>query len=132
MTFDLRRAVAVLGGVTCAGLAAELALTGHWESAVQLVPFVLALVGMVGAGLGLADARGTTVIGGLLVAGGLFGIWEHLEHNYGFASEIAPTAGFGELVPEALTGANPLLAPGAYILAGALVFLGGRIEPTSR
>lgn len=123
--FDLRRAVAVLAGITCLGLAAELALAGHWESPVQVLPFVLAVLGLVGAGLGLARRRGTTVIGGLVGLGGVFGVWEHLEHNYGFAAEIDTSAATSDLLVAALTGGNPLLAPGAFLVAGALVALGG-------
>ncbi|MEZ4321677.1 MAG: hypothetical protein R3F61_29655 [Myxococcota bacterium] len=126
MTLDLQRAVAGLGALTCVGIAAELALASHWHAPVQVVPFVLAGLGVVGAGLGLAGRRGTAVVAGALALGGGFGIWEHLEHNYGFAAEIAPTASASELVGPALVGANPLLAPGAFLLAAALVYLGGR------
>lgn len=126
MKLDRRRSVAVLAGLTCTGIALELALSGHWESPVQLVPFVLALLGLVGVGLGLTDRRGTAVIGGLLALGGMIGIWEHLEHNYGFAAEIEPTATGAQLAWAAIVGGNPLLAPGAFLVAGALVVLSGR------
>lgn len=117
----------LLGGVAlgCAGLATELALTEHWESPIQLVPFVLAALGLVVSLAGLVSpappvrlALRVVMVG--LVLGGAFGVWEHLEHNYAFEAEIRPTAPTGERAREALFGANPLLAPGALAWIGLL------------
>jgi len=123
----LRRGLFGLTALACLGTAAELALVEHMESPVQLVPFALCAVGLGGAVLGMLrpDARTPLLaIAGLLALGGLFGVWEHLEHNYAFDVEIRPTADAATHVWHAITGANPLLAPGGLSLAGAALALG--------
>lgn len=125
-TERLHLALRALAAVTCLGVAAELGLASHWESPPQLVPFVLSLIGVIGAGL----AGRAALVGGVLVGlGGLFGIWEHLEHNYSFAAEIDASATATELAVEAVTGGNPLLAPGAFLVAAALLGLIGSTSP---
>jgi hypothetical protein len=114
-----------LQGLTAAGLIAELLLTGHTESPPQLLP--LGACGLsLGALAGLAVAPGAPTlrvqraVGALGLLVGAFGVFEHLEHNYEFAAEIRPSAAFAELVVPALTGANPLLAPGAVAALGLM------------
>lgn len=121
----LRRALMGLQGLTAGGLIAELLLTGHTESLPQLLP--LAACGLsLGAlaGLALAPGRATLQVqrgaGGLGLLVGAFGVFEHIEHNFEFAAEIRPSAAFAELVVPALTGANPLLAPGAVASLGLM------------
>lgn len=121
----LRGRVLQLTGLSCLGLAAELALTGHYQSLVQWLPLALCAVGAAVATLALLNRAPGLVRWApyTLLLGGMFGMWEHLEHNFAFASEIRPTAGIVELIPAALTGASPLLAPGALTLLGALLWL---------
>jgi hypothetical protein len=120
------RAVLIGGaGLGCVGALVELALAEHWGAAIQVVPFVLASLGLLAAGA-LAVAHSRRVVIAVraamvaLVLGGAFGVWEHLEHNYGFEAEIRPEAGAGEVAWEALLGANPLLAPGMLAWIGLL------------
>lgn len=122
----LRRFLLVMGGMSCVALPVELLLDGHTESRVQLLPFVLC--GLLLAGT-LAFARWTGRTTGRLLRlactiaglGGVFGMWEHIAHNYTFEAEIRPTAPTGTLLWEALQGASPLLAPGALLLVALLL-----------
>jgi hypothetical protein len=121
----LRRALGLAHAATAAGLVAELLLTGHTESAVQWVPIGLGVLNLGGAAAfslrpTAAVGRGLAGLGLLSAAGGLFGVWEHAEHNYAFAAEIDASATAGALLVEAATGASPLLAPGALLVLGLL------------
>lgn len=115
-----------LGSVTAA---LELLLAGHTESAVQWVPFGLAGLGAVAATVSAVWPRRATLWAlrgslGVLLLGGVFGIWEHLEHNYAFEAEIRPTAQMGELVVHALQGGSPALAPGLFVFLALLGWAG--------
>jgi hypothetical protein len=118
----LRRGILGLVVVGSLGVMLELALGEHWQSPVQLLPFVL---GSLAAGAAVARLVGvprslwpSRVVFGVAVAGAAFGVWEHLEHNWAFAAEIDAAATTGELLKEAVMGANPALAPGALVLLG--------------
>jgi hypothetical protein len=75
---------------------------------------------------------------GLVTLGGLFGVYEHLEHNLAFELEIRPTATVTAVLMEALKGASPLLAPGILALTALIAIaatyyhpaLGGRDIPS--
>ena len=130
----LRRGLWILAGATFVGTAAELALIGHRESLVQGLPFVLCGIGAVAAGLGALQPRvgplwAVRTVAGFVLLGATFGIWEHLEHNHAFAAEIQPNATTSELLVLALTGASPLLAPGALGVGGALLALASWRHP---
>jgi hypothetical protein len=56
----------------------------------------------------------------LVALGSLFGIYEHVEGNIGFAREIQPNSPTFQLVMSGLRGANPLLAPGTLAVAAVL------------
>ena len=121
----LRRFLLLSAAASCVGIPLELLLAEHTESPIQLVPLGATGLGLVALlAAAVAPRRETLlalrVVGGLLAVVGVLGCWEHLEHNWGFAAEIQPTAGSAALLVAALTGANPLLAPGAVSLAGLL------------
>jgi hypothetical protein len=122
----LTRALWALSGAVCIGTAAELTLLGHNETLVQRVPFALCALGLVAAMSGVLspESRRFPLGSAFVIAiGSLFGIWEHLEHNYQFEAEIRPTATFGTLLSETVTGASPLLAPGGLWVGAALLVL---------
>lgn len=121
----LRRAFLGLVCATALGACAELALGGHTQSPVQFVPFGLSALGSICAVvLWLAPSKNTlrALRGAMVVValGGVFGIWEHLEHNYAFEAEIRPAASTIELVTEAIFGASPALAPGMFLVMAAM------------
>ena len=65
----------------------------------------------------------------LLVAGSLYGVFEHMEGNIEFEREIRPNASLSTILPKALTGASPPLAPGMLALAGTLAIAGTYAHP---
>lgn len=121
----------VMTAAVLAATTVELLLTEHAESFVQLIPYIL-------AGLGIATVaavlhrptrwrlRALQVVIVLLALGGAYGIYEHVAHNFAFELEIRPNATAGDVLWNALAGASPLLAPGvltfAALLAAAAVF----------
>lgn len=106
----LRVFLLALAGCMCIGTVAELWLTEHIESLVQLIPFVL-------CGLGL------------LVLGALIGAYEHVEHNLAFELEIRPGATPADVWFDALRGASPLLAPGILGLAAVIALAATYYHP---
>jgi hypothetical protein len=124
----LRRGLLVLALVTAVGLAAELVLLSHWESLPQILPFVLSGLATLVVVIRLMKPVPATLwpsraVFAFCLLGGAFGVFEHLEHNWEFAAEIDASATPVTLVQEAITGANPALAPGALGLLGLLGLL---------
>ena len=107
----------------CLGTAADLALMGHYGSLPQYLPFALCGLGVAAAGVGSSKPakngrRFIWGVIGVMTLGAIFGLWEHIEHNYLFEAEIRPNAVLTELIREAVQGASPVLAPGALALHG--------------
>ena len=120
----LRRFLLVFSVLLLGGSLVELFLVEHTEDAVQLIPFALCGLGALSALAALfkpgrATRLALRVCMLLVVAGSLFGVYEHVSHNFEFQKEVNPNATTGEMVRGALGGGNPLLAPG--ILAAAAV-----------
>ena len=134
ITNRIRLALLVLAAFICAGTAFELWLTGHYEGWTQWLPTILASLGFVSilvvlikpTKLSLRVMRWLMVI---IIAGSLFGIWEHLEHNFAFELEIRPNATANEVVMDSLKGANPLLAPGILAFAGIIAVIASYGHP---
>ena len=129
-----RRALSVAAIAVYVATPIELWLTEHTEETIQWLPFVAAGVGLLCHGVA-RWARGIphVLLGGLLAlvaAIGLFGMWEHLEHNLEFVREIKPNLGGGDAMIEALFGAGPALAPGILVLGAFLSWSAIRAEPT--
>lgn len=123
-----------LAGFMCAGTIVELLLGGHTESPTQLIPFALCALGLVAVGWALARPGRASLLGlravmGLLLAGSLFGVYEHLEHNLGFELEIRPGATIADVWLAALQGASPLLAPGILALAAIIAIAATYYHP---
>lgn len=116
------------------GTPAELVLTEHWGDPPQWIPFGLSAVGLLAIGAAwLRPSPGTLKAlrwaMAVLAMGGIFGMWEHVEHNYAFAAEIGPTKAVTAWMIEAVWGANPLLAPGIYVVAAGLGWGGSLSHP---
>jgi len=121
----LRGFLLAMASFMCLATLVELILVEHTEGVIQWIPF--GLCGLALAGIGAAAARphratiwglrGSMVIVGL---GSLFGLYEHISNNIAFALEIRPGAVPGDVLWEALGGANPLLAPGILGLAALM------------
>jgi hypothetical protein len=107
------------------GTASELLLIGHYESAAQYAPLVLLGIGLIVVALYVA-APGTAVLRIMrfvmlaFVIGGVVGVALHLHGNKEFELEMYPTRSGWDLVKKVMTGATPVLAPGAMTLLGLI------------
>lgn len=130
----LRRFLLGLAAFMSAGTIVELALTEHWENAVQILPFVLCLLSLVAIVVTLLRPRRGFVrmlrwVMVLAFIGSLFGVYEHIEHNIEFALEIRPNAVITDVFLDALAGANPLLAPGMLAFTALLALAATYYHP---
>jgi hypothetical protein len=130
----LRRFLLVLSLVLFGGTVVELLLVNHWEDTVQLIPFVLCVLGSGAALLVLFRPVRATVLGlrvcmGLVVCGSFFGIYEHFTNNLAFQREIQPNAQLTHVLVSAVAGGNPLLAPGTLAVAAVLALAATYYHP---
>jgi hypothetical protein len=130
----LRTLLLLLALLLCLGTPLELALTEHWESALQLIPFGLCAAGAVALAITLLRPTRRVLVAlravmVVLLLGSALGVYEHLEHNIGFALEIQPNAAISQVFFQALAGANPLLAPGVLAAAAAVALIATYYHP---
>ena len=132
----LRRLVAALVGFGLLGIAIELLLIDHVESATQLMPVAIlpvAAVLLAPIALGL-EPRSTVALRAVLaivVAAGLIGVGLHFYESWAFQAEIDPSLGGGQRAWAALRAQSPpSLAPGQIALLG-LLGLGASFPITS-
>lgn len=130
----LRRFLLALVAFICAGTVVELWLTEHFEEQLQLIPFILCAAALVAVGaVWFRPTRQTIialrVIMAIVMVGSLLGTVLHLANNFDFELEIRPNATAGEVVLDALMGANPLLAPGVLALAAVLAIAATYYHP---
>lgn len=121
----LRTFLLVLAGWMCVGTSVELFLAKHTKDPMQFVPFVLCGLGLIVVVAALLRPRRGTLIAlrgvmGLLMAGSLLGIYEHVANNLAFELDLRPGAVWSDVWFEALRGAAPLLAPGILALAAII------------
>jgi hypothetical protein len=121
----LQHFLLILAGVAFGGTVIELLAAKHTEEPVQWIPFVLCGAGIVAvvAALTRPTQRTLTMVRAcmaLIALGGAFGIYEHIENNAAFYQEVHQNATVSETIIAALTGRNPLLAPGILALAAVL------------
>ena len=114
-----------LSGVLFVGTIVELLLVGHAEDLIQIVPFVLCVLGLVAlAAVWLRPGRSTVlalrIVMIAVVLGSLVGVAEHFEGNLELGRETQPNADAMRLLTAGLAGGNPLLAPGILAISGAL------------
>lgn len=131
----LRQFLLVTSALLFVGALIELWLTNHVESPLQLLPFALCGLGLAAvivAALrpGRAALLALRACMGLVASGSLFGVYLHLESNLGFHRELYPNSSTGDLLMGALSGANPLLAPGILALTAALALAATYYHPS--
>ena len=107
------------------GLLLELVLTGHFEDALQWIPLVALGMGLVVVVALLArPTRGAVrllrALSVAFVLAGALGVWLHFDGNLEWEREDDPSARTATLARRALTGAVPLLAPGALAQLGLI------------
>lgn len=107
------------------GLAAELVLLEHVESATQWIPLAVIALGFVaGAAVAARPGRGTVrlfqaAMAACLAAGAL-GVYLHYRGNVAFEREMDDSLRGFALLWAALHGATPALAPGALAHLGLI------------
>lgn len=107
-----------LAAAMCVGIVAELLLAGHYDATLQLLPIALCAVALVPilAVLFRPSRRTILALRGVMLVialAGLLGMYEHITGNLSFAQEVNAAKANAAPVQTALTGANPVLAPGA-------------------
>ncbi len=124
----IRRWLLGISAFLFVGTIGELIMLKHYDGTMQLLPFALCAIGFLGVAL-LSLARsprlvlGTRVVMILIAASSLIGVWEHIEGNTGFEKELHPHATTTELVKAALTGRDPLMAPGILAVAALIAIV---------
>jgi hypothetical protein len=133
----LRRLLLVVILIGVAGLAVELVLLEHTESAQQWIPFIaLAAAAAVTVAVWVRPTRGVlrafqSVMAALLVVGAV-GLWLHYQGNVEWELEGDPTARGLDLAWKALRGATPTLAPGAMAQLGLVGLVAAFRHPALR
>jgi hypothetical protein len=133
----IRRILLVLVLLGMAGLALELFLLEHMESAWQWLPLVVLAMGFASASAAAVRPTRRTVrllqaIMALFVATGLLGLYLHLQGNAEFELEMDASARGLDLLWRSLRGATPALAPGALAHLGLLGLAYGWRHPALR
>jgi fatty acid desaturase len=121
----LRKFLLMLAVLLLAGALVELWLVGHTEDWVQLIPFVLAIVGIIVGFLVLFQPGKRTIQimriwMAVVVMGTLFGVYQHITGNIAFEREVDPKATTSQLAWQRRGGGHPLLAPGVLAIAAVL------------
>lgn len=103
----------------------ELVLIGHVDGALELTPILLLLLGLFTLAWHAARPRAATVrsveaVMALFVLSGVVGVMLHYSGNTAFELEMHPAESGLALIRRALTGATPVLAPGAMALLGLI------------
>ena len=107
------------------GTIGELLSVKHYGEPVRLIPFALCLLGLIvlavawfrpGRRVLLASTGLLTVI----AASSLLGVYFHVEGNLELVHEVHRHPTTRQLVEAALTGRNPLLAPGTLAVAAVI------------
>jgi hypothetical protein len=119
----LRRFLLAILAVGQCGTLMELLLLGHFESIQQWIP-----IGLLGVGTLVvawhavmprpASVRALQLTMALFLTAGAVGIGLHYDGNAEFEREMTPAINGVALVKEAMTGATPVMAPGAMGLLG--------------
>lgn len=124
----------LLAGI--AGTTAELLLLGHFEDWRQQAPLVLLAFGLLAvlwhavrpAGAIIRIVRTVMV---LFIASGLAGVYFHYRGNVEFELEMYPSLSGLGLMKQTVTGATPVLAPGAMVLLGMIGLAHAHCHPAS-
>lgn len=132
----LRLGVLGLAALSVLATGYELAATRHWNSIIQLIPWLTLLVLVVAVALATVGGGrlvvATRVLAGLALLASLFGVFQHVSANraagslssqYSDSWDGRSTAGKWWLAATKSVGAAPPLAPGALGQSALLVLL---------
>ncbi len=131
----LRLFLCSLSALLFAGTIAELLSVKHYGDRVQLIPFAMCGIGLAllllfwwRPGPGVLKVMQVTM--GLIALGSFIGVYEHIEGNLGFAREVHPHADRMALLKAALTGRDPLMAPGILAVAATIAIAASYAAPS--
>jgi hypothetical protein len=121
----IRRLLAGTLVVGLIGTGAELLLLGHYDGLAQYTPLVMIGIALIVVPwtLLLPSVTSLTAMRLVMVAfvvSGAVGVGLHLDGNEEFELEMAPNRQGLDLLWKSLTGATPVLAPGAMSLLGLI------------
>lgn len=125
----LRLFLLALSSMLFAGTLLELWFVNHTQEAIQWLAFIVAGIGLLAVLMVLVRRARPTILllrvcMVLVIAGSLFGVYEHVYNNIAFEREIQPNATLRQLLWKGVAGANPLLAPGTLGIAALLALAG--------
>ncbi len=124
MTKKLLKVLAIFTGL---GMVLELLLIGHYESVYQSI----AMAGLAIFFLALFIVKSrlwNRLLMTAIAIVGIVGLGFHLQSNWEFEKEMYPNLSGVDLFFETLTGALPILAPGAFISLALIGFIINQIE----
>jgi hypothetical protein len=111
------------------GLVAELLLLEHFDGFWQLLPLVLITISLIiifwqFLSKNAASRKASQSLMLLMILAGCWGLWMHYSGNTEFELELHPSSKGFTLFWDSITGATPVLAPGAIVGLGltGLVF----------
>ena len=121
----LRRILFWTLAIGIVGTESELLLLGHFDDWKQYTPLILLALALVVQGWyfasrSAASIRVLRVAMWLFVVSGAVGVALHLIGNIEFELEMSPGLTGWELFRESVTGATPVLAPGAMLQLGLI------------
>jgi len=141
----LRSALLGLTGLALAGTTLELVIGRHWDSPVQVIPFIALAVAALALWLVVArPSRGrlrlARLLCALVFAASVLGIWEHIEGNHEAGPldqrfserwESMSTASRWWNAVSGGVGPAPPLAPGVLAQAALMLFAATLRHPTA-
>ena len=122
---QLRKFLLIISAGVFVMTVSELTFLGHWNVAIQFLPFALCALGLIASALAyFRPSRGTirfTQWSMIVIAVCSFiGFYEHMSGNFWFWLDIQPNATTWELIKATFTGGIPILAPGILTLGGVI------------
>jgi hypothetical protein len=123
----LRQVLLVISAGVFLMTVTELVFLGHWNKAIQYLPWALSALGLISLALvyfrpgraAIMAMRWSMIVIGVC---SFIGFYEHMSNNLRFWLEVQPDATTWELIKATLEGDNPVLAPGILLL-GAVIGL---------
>ncbi len=115
-TYGVKRVILLALLFIMIGSLLELYLLDHYEDTLQFIPIFFIGIGLIN--LFVLFFQKSKLLKSLfkwililISLSGFYGVFLHLQANYEFEQEMKPTANFGDLFLESLSGALPTLAP---------------------
>ncbi len=124
----IRRVLLITVLLIFIGTLIELYLNEHNENRLQKIPIYLSGLGALSVAWAYLRTNKWSLYTLRLVMlimgpAGMYGVYEHFVSNRAFEAEIRPNATSQEIFRNALSGGNPLLAPGIISLAALLALI---------